>query len=122
MSSTPRPALHEEDFLTTREAASLLGVALRTVQLWVEAGKLSAWKTRGGHRRIPRQAVESLRQQRDVSGTIEPSAEQRTASAAAQPLHVLVPHEVAERGVLRPDAPSFATLKELIMQRMSARD
>ena len=33
----------------------------------------------------------------------------------------LVPHEVAERGVLRPDAPSFATLKELIMQRMSAR-
>jgi excisionase family DNA binding protein len=48
------------DFLTTREAAELLGVALRTVQLWVEAGTLSAWKTAGGHRRITRESVEAM--------------------------------------------------------------
>jgi excisionase family DNA binding protein len=48
------------EFLTTREASKLLGVALTTVQLWVESGVLPAWKTAGGHRRIPRQAVERL--------------------------------------------------------------
>lgn len=52
----------DDDVLTTRQAAELLGVALRTVQLWVEAGALPAWKTTGGHRRIARDAVERLRQ------------------------------------------------------------
>lgn len=40
------------EFVSTREAAELLGVSLRTVQLWVESGDLDAWKTVGGHRRI----------------------------------------------------------------------
>ncbi|HYR26027.1 MAG TPA: excisionase family DNA-binding protein [Aquabacterium sp.] len=46
--------------LTTREVAQRLGVSLRTVQLWVEAGILPAAKTPGGHRRIPYNAVEAL--------------------------------------------------------------
>jgi excisionase family DNA binding protein len=37
---------------STREAAKILGVSHRTVQLWVESGQLRAWKTVGGHRRI----------------------------------------------------------------------
>lgn len=49
-----------EDVMTTREAGETLGVAVRTVQLWVEAGVLPAWRTAGGHRRIARSAVESL--------------------------------------------------------------
>lgn len=49
-----------EDVMTTREAGETLGVAVRTVQLWVEAGVLPAWRTAGGHRRIARRAVESL--------------------------------------------------------------
>ena len=52
-----------EGFVTTREAALLLGVSLRTVQLWVESGALKAWKTEGGHRRIPRSAVAKLLKQ-----------------------------------------------------------
>jgi excisionase family DNA binding protein len=48
------------DFISTRQAAATLGVALSTVQLWVETGILPAWKTAGGHRRIPRSAVDSL--------------------------------------------------------------
>lgn len=52
------------DFCSTREAAELLGVALRTVQLWVESGVLRAWKTAGGHRRISRASVESLLRER----------------------------------------------------------
>jgi excisionase family DNA binding protein len=30
----------------------MLGVSLRTIQLWVDAGVLTAWRTPGGHRRI----------------------------------------------------------------------
>jgi len=44
-------------YCTTREAAGMLGVSVRTVQLWAESGVLEAWKTEGGHRRI---GVDSL--------------------------------------------------------------
>ncbi len=47
-------------YCTTREAAELLGVSLRTVQLWAESGLLEAWKTEGGHRRISRNSVQRL--------------------------------------------------------------
>jgi len=50
----------EKTFCTTREAAEILGVSLRTAQLWTESGLLEAWKTTGGHRRISRQSVEGL--------------------------------------------------------------
>lgn len=58
----------QDNFMTTREAATLLGVSLRTIQLWVESGVLNAWKTAGGHRRIPRNAIDRLldRQQSEV--------------------------------------------------------
>jgi excisionase family DNA binding protein len=52
------------DVMTTREAGEILGVAVRTVQLWVEAGVLPAWRTAGGHRRIARSAVEKLMAER----------------------------------------------------------
>lgn len=45
---------------TTRETAKLLGVSLRTIQLWVESGVLPAWKTAGGHRRIPQNAIDTF--------------------------------------------------------------
>lgn len=50
----------QKTFCTTREAAQLLGVSLRTAQLWAEDGLLEAWKTSGGHRRITRESVERL--------------------------------------------------------------
>ena len=49
-----------DDLMTTREAGEVLGVAVRTVQLWVESGVLPAWRTAGGHRRIARSAVDKL--------------------------------------------------------------
>lgn len=65
-----------DDVLSTREAAERLGVALRTVQLWVESGVLPAWKTAGGHRRISRIAVERLIGERRaaLSGDTQPAA------------------------------------------------
>lgn len=49
-----------DEILTTAQAAKLLGVSVRTAQLWVESGNLASWKTPGGHRRIPRTAVAEL--------------------------------------------------------------
>ena len=46
--------------LTTRQAAVLLNVSVRTVQLWVERGVLQAWKTAGGHRRISVDSIQQL--------------------------------------------------------------
>ncbi|MDR2187195.1 MAG: excisionase family DNA-binding protein [Azonexus sp.] len=50
----------EPEFLSTRQAAQRLGVSLGTVQNMVESGALEAWKTTGGHRRIPVASVEAL--------------------------------------------------------------
>ncbi|MFZ4624865.1 MAG: response regulator [Rhodoferax sp.] len=54
------PVVIEKSFCTTREAATLLGVSVGTVQLWVESDLLQAWKTAGGHRRVLRDSVDSL--------------------------------------------------------------
>ena len=62
-----RKSATNDDVLSTREAAERLGVALRTVQLWVEGGVLPAWKTAGGHRRISRVAVERLIRERSAA-------------------------------------------------------
>ncbi len=48
------------NYLTTREAASLLGTSVRTVQQWVEKGMLEGWKTDGGHRRISRASAANI--------------------------------------------------------------
>jgi excisionase family DNA binding protein len=57
------------EFISTREAAARLGVALSTIQSWVETGVLPAWKTAGGHRRIPNDAVEKMRLKQTASLT-----------------------------------------------------
>ena len=54
---TPEGAYDAAQFCSTKEAARLLGVSHRTVQLWVENGSLQAWKTAGGHRRIPMESI-----------------------------------------------------------------
>lgn len=60
--SSPVTGFHgdADPMLTTRQVAERLGVSLRTVQLWVEAGVLPAARTPGGHRRIRQSAVREL--------------------------------------------------------------
>jgi excisionase family DNA binding protein len=57
-----------ENYYTTRDAAKLLGICLRTAQQWVETGRLKGWKTEGGHRRIDRSSVHQLLKTRSPEG------------------------------------------------------
>lgn len=61
---------------TTQEAARLLGISVTSVQQLVEAGVIEAWKTKGGHRRIPLHAVEAYRASTGGSATPRPAARQ----------------------------------------------
>ncbi|WP_052185226.1 response regulator [Methylotenera versatilis] len=49
-----------DSFVTTRVAAKMLNVSLRTIQLWVESGILNAWKTAGGHRKVSVISIEAV--------------------------------------------------------------
>ena len=60
----PRPA-RDPNWLTTGEAARVLGVSQDTVFRMATAGELMSQKTDGGHRRIPRAAVEAVLEGRD---------------------------------------------------------
>lgn len=52
----------QQEVCTTQEAARLLGISVTSVQQLVETGVIEAWKTRGGHRRIPLSAVRAYKE------------------------------------------------------------
>ena len=64
-----------QDVCSTREAADRLGVSLRTVQLWSEAGLLRAWKTEGGHRRILNSSIDELLRRRGGVSSRRPAGD-----------------------------------------------
>jgi excisionase family DNA binding protein len=65
-----RKRLTSEAMYTSVEAAKLLGVTPRTIQIWADNGILSARKTSGGHRRFPESVLEAfLEELEEKSGT-----------------------------------------------------
>jgi excisionase family DNA binding protein len=52
---------------STNEIAKRLGVSLQTVQRWVDSGRLKAWKTPGGHRRIDAHSAELLFEEQQLT-------------------------------------------------------
>ena len=50
----------EKKYYTTHEVANLVGVTPVTIIKWIEAGKIYAYKTLGGHRRVGRAEVNKL--------------------------------------------------------------
>lgn len=56
----------EPQFLSTTEAANMLGVSTTMVQSLVDKQELQAWKTRGGHRRIALQSILDLQRNLQV--------------------------------------------------------
>jgi excisionase family DNA binding protein len=79
-------------FYSTSEAAKLLGVSVTTVQGLVEAGRLAAWKTKGGHRRIPSDSVLAVKRKSEtVAG--------QRSSEHDEPGSTHVGNELTYRGV-----------------------
>lgn len=76
------------ELLTPKEVAALFGVNPVTVKRWSIAGKLTAIKTRGGHRRYRRGEVLALR------GAAPPAAEMLTRTQVA---HLFGVHPEAVR-------------------------
>ena len=89
--------LVEPAYCTTREAAVKLGVSVGTVQSWVEAGRLEAWKTAGGHRRVLRDSVDKLLRHRPVPLSM-PQTGGAPALTPERPVVVVVEDDV---GLLR---------------------
>ena len=60
---SPHPDLPDDisPSLSTAEVARLFRVSVPTIQRWVDAGHLKAWKTPGGHRRVDAASVQALR-------------------------------------------------------------
>lgn len=60
----------KEEVCTTQRAAEILGVSVSTVQQLVETGVIRAWKTTGGHRRIPLSEVMAYKSKPASVGSI----------------------------------------------------
>jgi excisionase family DNA binding protein len=102
--ATLQAATVEKAFCTTRDAATLLGVSVGTVQLWVETGLLQAWKTAGGHRRVMRDSVERLLRKQPPT---QKTGESKAPASSPRRLSVLVVE----------DDPALLRLYEVNMSR-----
>jgi len=61
-------------YVTTGEAAKMLGVGVNSVKRWIASGDLRGMQTPGGHWRIPETALHSFMRER---GMMAPEREQR---------------------------------------------
>ena len=64
-----------EQWISTKKAAELIGVSQRTIQNWVDDGKLKCSKTAGGHRRLNPDEIRGFLQLNQLPHTlnIDPS-------------------------------------------------
>lgn len=111
--SSPRVPEH----YTTLEVASMLGLAVRSVQLMVDRNELEAWKTPGGHRRISRASVERWIQTRahggrgDGTGGADGQTQGRNAVGAQGPK--------TQQILLIEDSVHFQNLVSLLVKKHS---
>ena len=102
-----KPYVNRSHNLTTGEAAEQLGVALRTIQLWVEAGTLPAGATPGRHRRMHVAHVQLLSQRIANRGAMP------TPSEYADALRLWEGAEVVTAADPRPDTLKLAAAQLL---------
>lgn len=86
---------------TTQEAAKLLGISVTSVQQLVETGALEAWKTKGGHRRIPLSAVRAYKD-KDAPGHVP-----KAASPAGRTSILIVEDNEMQRGIYQKQISSW---------------
>jgi diguanylate cyclase (GGDEF)-like protein/excisionase family DNA binding protein len=95
-----------EDWLRLSEAADALGVSLNTVRRWSDSGKVTSYRSPGGHRRYRRRDVESLllRQRGDlatvgVMRALPPSGDHSTADIERLRTPLTALAQVAAEGI-----------------------
>lgn len=50
----------DNELMTPKEVAEAFGVEVKTITRWAQAGKLTCFRTLGGHRRYNRAEVEKI--------------------------------------------------------------
>jgi excisionase family DNA binding protein len=90
MSKSTSPLALQPDTCSTREAGKMLGVSLRTVQVWVDSGLLEGWRTVGGHRRITATSVERLMRERTLDRPAASNAASKNRAVPREGLSLLV--------------------------------
>lgn len=58
--------MEKDAFITTTEACELLGVSKTVIKRMADSGELETWKTPGGHRRLKRESVLKMMQERNI--------------------------------------------------------
>lgn len=62
-----------DEVCTTQRAAEMLNISVTSVQQLVERGAIEAWKTKGGHRRIPLAAVQAYKASQMPAESVPPA-------------------------------------------------
>lgn len=75
---------------STLEAARRLNVSVQTVQRWVDLGKLRAWKTLGGHRRLDVAQIEALVLEQSMT---DASSDAPTDATRPSPKVLVIDHD-----------------------------
>lgn len=97
--------LKGEVMYTSVEAARLLGVTPRTIQLWADSGILEARKTSGGHRRFAESVLEAFMRKLDTDE--QGSKKQDSDSDTGKSVYRIL---IAE------DEPDLRTLYQMTME------
>src|SRR5260370_8366097 len=67
---------NDDEWLTLRQAADMLGMHPATVRLWADRNALPSRRTGGGHRRFRRADIEAhLRQDQEAGSALLPAAQ-----------------------------------------------
>ena len=118
MTENTAPSDASQNDFSTLEVARLLGMAVRSVQLMVDRGDLSAWKTPGGHRRIARASVDAWLAQRGGVPVTAPVTATVTAPVTA-PVTATVPKSgpktASRRVLLIEDSVHYQNLVSLLI-------
>jgi excisionase family DNA binding protein len=85
---------------STIAIAKRLGISLQTVQRWVDSGRLKAWKTPGGHRRIDARSAELLFEEHERAMTADTAAEPLSAPASRPMQVVIVDDDPIDRALM----------------------
>lgn len=112
------PPDNARDDVTTIEAARILGLAVRSVQLMVDRGDLQAWKTPGGHRRISRESLDRWRAGDRPAPAAPGAADATGALQAAAPVRpaARAPGD-AQRVLLIEDSTHYQNLVGLLLRQ-----